>query len=142
MGTEDIGLHPGDGFEIKYHMQKGASLVFAWKADGPIQFEFHGEPDRKPKADYFESYLLDDKNRQGPLLRLIHCADDRSPRLVLAKQGKERRANAPVGVGVLRFSEDVRTGDPPEQLTIRGAEVAMELVGFAGSSNDRFDRAV
>src|SRR5258706_14088657 len=29
--TEDIALHPGEGFEIKYHMQKGASMVFAWK---------------------------------------------------------------------------------------------------------------
>ena len=57
--TEEIGLHPGEGFEIKYHMQKGASMVFAWKADGPLQFEFHGEPDQKPKSDYFESYLLD-----------------------------------------------------------------------------------
>ncbi len=61
--TEEIGLHPGEGFEIKYHMQKGASIVFAWKADGPLQFEFHGEPDVKPKPDYFESYLLD--NREG-----------------------------------------------------------------------------
>jgi hypothetical protein len=57
--TEDIGLHPGEGFEIKYHMQKGAAMVFAWKADGPLQFEFHGEPDQKPRPDYFESYLLD-----------------------------------------------------------------------------------
>ena len=59
--TEDIGLHPNEGFEIKYHMQKGATLVFAWKADGLLQFEFHGEPDVKPKPDYFESYLLDNK---------------------------------------------------------------------------------
>jgi hypothetical protein len=59
--TEDIGLHPGEGFEIKYHMQKGASMVFAWKADGNLRFEFHGEPDRKPKPNYFESYLLSDK---------------------------------------------------------------------------------
>ncbi len=59
--TEEIGLHPGQGLEIKYHMQKGATMVFAWKADGPLQFEFHGEPDRKPKPDYFESYLLDNK---------------------------------------------------------------------------------
>jgi hypothetical protein len=59
--TEDIGLHPGEGFEIKYHMLKGATMVFAWKADGNLQFEFHGEPDQKPKPDYFESYLLDDK---------------------------------------------------------------------------------
>ena len=59
--TEDIALHPNEGFEIKYHMQKGATIVFAWKADGPMQFEFHGEPDQKPKPDYFESYLLDNK---------------------------------------------------------------------------------
>lgn len=59
--TEEIGLHPGEGFEIKYHMQRGAVMVFAWKADGPMQFEFHGEPDVKPRADYFESYLLDNK---------------------------------------------------------------------------------
>jgi hypothetical protein len=59
--SEDIGLHPKEGFEIKYHMQKGATIVFAWKADGPVQFEFHGEPDQKPKTDYFESYLLENK---------------------------------------------------------------------------------
>ena len=41
--SEEIGLHPGEGFEIKYHMQKGATLIFAWKADGLLQFEFHGE---------------------------------------------------------------------------------------------------
>ena len=59
--SEDIGLHPGEGLEIKYHMQKGATLVFNWKADGLLQFELHGEPDVKPKPDYFESYLLDNK---------------------------------------------------------------------------------
>ncbi|MDP8980032.1 MAG: hypothetical protein M3O35_05505 [Acidobacteriota bacterium] len=59
--TEEIGLHPGEALEIKYHMQKGATMVFAWKADGRLQFEFHGEPDQKPKSNYFESYLLDNK---------------------------------------------------------------------------------
>ena len=59
--AEEVGLHPGEGFEIKYHMQKGASMIFSWKADGQLQFELHGEPDQKPKPDYFESYLLDNK---------------------------------------------------------------------------------
>jgi hypothetical protein len=59
--SEDLALRPGEGVEIKYHMQKGAGMVYAWKADGKIQFEFHGEPDKKPKPDYFESYELDDK---------------------------------------------------------------------------------
>ncbi|HLK47207.1 MAG TPA: hypothetical protein VKT49_03680 [Bryobacteraceae bacterium] len=59
--TEDLSLLPGDGVEIKYHMQKGAGMVYAWKATGNVRFEFHGEPDQKPNKDYYESYELDDK---------------------------------------------------------------------------------
>jgi len=59
--SEDLSLMPGEGVEIKYHMQKGAGMVYAWKATGKIAYEFHGEPDRKPNPDYFESYELDDK---------------------------------------------------------------------------------
>ena len=59
--SEDLALGPGEGVEIKYHMLKGAVMVYGWKATGKITFEFHGEPDRKPNPDYFESYQLDDK---------------------------------------------------------------------------------
>jgi hypothetical protein len=60
--TEDLTLLPGDGVEIKYHMQKGAGLIYAWKATGNVQYEFHGEPDQKPNKDYFESYELDNQS--------------------------------------------------------------------------------
>src|ERR1700761_9436729 len=59
--SEDFVLPPGEGVEMKYHMQKGAGMVYGWKADGKLQFEFHGEPDQKPRPDYFESYALADK---------------------------------------------------------------------------------
>lgn len=59
--TEDLTLRPNEGVEIKYHMLKGAGMVYAWKATGKIRFEFHGEPDQKPNKDYFESYELEDK---------------------------------------------------------------------------------
>ncbi len=59
--SEDMSLGPGRGVEIKYHMQKGASMVYSWKANGKLTFEFHGEPDQKPNPDYYESYELDDK---------------------------------------------------------------------------------
>jgi hypothetical protein len=59
--SEDLALEPGEGVEIKYHMQKGAVMVYGWKATGNVQFEFHGEPDQKPRPDYFESYQLDNK---------------------------------------------------------------------------------
>jgi len=59
--AQDMLLVPGQGVELKYHMQKGASMVYAWKADGKLQFEFHGEPDQKPNKDYYDSYELDNK---------------------------------------------------------------------------------
>jgi hypothetical protein len=59
--SEDFELRPGEGMEMKYHMQKGAGMVYGWKADGKLTYEFHGEPDVKPNKDYFESYDLDDK---------------------------------------------------------------------------------
>ena len=62
--SEDLSLLPGEGVEIKYHMQKGSGMVYSWKANGKVQFEFHGEPDQKPKPDYFESYELDNQAGQ------------------------------------------------------------------------------
>lgn len=59
--SEDFTLSPGEGMEMKYHMQKSAEMVYAWKANGKLTYEFHGEPDQKPTKDYFESYELDDK---------------------------------------------------------------------------------
>ena len=59
--SEDFELGPGEGVEMKYHMQKGAGMVYGWKANGKLLFEFHGEPDQKPNKDYYESYELDDK---------------------------------------------------------------------------------
>ena len=71
--SEDISLKPGEGVEIKYHMLKGAGMVYAWKATGSFNLEFHGEPDQKPNPDYFESYLLDDKaGRDIRMVRLPH----------------------------------------------------------------------
>jgi hypothetical protein len=63
--SREITLAPGEGMEIKYNMKKGAGLVYSWTASEVLSFEFHGEPDVKPKGsegtDYFESYELDDK---------------------------------------------------------------------------------
>jgi hypothetical protein len=59
--SQDFQLGPGEGVEMKYHMAKGASMVYGWKANGKLAFEFHGEPDQKPSKDYFESYELNEK---------------------------------------------------------------------------------
>jgi len=62
--SRELKLGPGEGMEIKYHMQAGAGMVYSWTANQKIQYEFHGEPDTKPAnagPDYFESYEKDDK---------------------------------------------------------------------------------
>ena len=49
--------------EIKYHMQKGAGMVYSWTANEKVFYELHGEPDVKPAGaseDYYESYEKDD----------------------------------------------------------------------------------
>jgi hypothetical protein len=61
MDSQDFLLVPGQGFEMKYHMPKGAVMLYSWKADGKLFSEFHGEPDQKPNKDYYDSYELDDK---------------------------------------------------------------------------------
>jgi hypothetical protein len=65
LDSREITFEPGEGLEIKYDMKKGAGLVYSWTASGILSYEFHGEPNVKPKGsegtDYFESYDLDDK---------------------------------------------------------------------------------
>jgi hypothetical protein len=61
--SRELKLGPGEGMEIKYHMQKGAGMVYSWTANRKVLYELHGEPDVKPEGageDYFESYDKDD----------------------------------------------------------------------------------
>ncbi len=116
--TEDIGLHPGEGFEIKYHMLKGASMVFAWKADGPLQFEFHGEPDQKPKPGYFESYLLDDKKGRDRFFGSFTAPTTGVHGWFWQNKGKEDvRMHLSVS-GFFDSSKMYEAGASPEELTI------------------------
>lgn len=64
--SREIKLESGDGVEIKYHMEKGAGMVYSWTSTPKelIFYEFHAEPDVKPAGaseDYYESYDLDDQ---------------------------------------------------------------------------------
>jgi len=61
--SREILLQPSEGMEFKYHMEKGAVMVYTWKADPlvPVPYEFHGEPDNPTKKGEYESYDLDDK---------------------------------------------------------------------------------
>jgi hypothetical protein len=54
---EDVtfNLAPHEGFEYKYRLDKGEALLYSWKADAPVNYELHAEPDGAPKG-YAQSY--------------------------------------------------------------------------------------
>ena len=41
-------LEPYDYVEYKYHLEKGASMIFAWTASSGVVHDFHGEADADP----------------------------------------------------------------------------------------------
>jgi hypothetical protein len=44
------------GMEFKYELDQGATLIYSWKATSFVDFDFHTEPEGKPKSasDSFE----------------------------------------------------------------------------------------
>ena len=51
----DFKLAPHEGMEYKYRLDKGEALLYAWNASGPVNYEFHAEPDGAP-AGYAQTY--------------------------------------------------------------------------------------
>ena len=43
-------LGPYDFVEYKYHLEKGATMVFSWTSSAPLLHEFHGDPAAAPDA--------------------------------------------------------------------------------------------
>jgi hypothetical protein len=54
--TMTLPLAPKEGVELKYRLEKGAGMVYTWKAPVAVVHEFHGEPDGAAKgyADFYE----------------------------------------------------------------------------------------
>lgn len=48
-------LAPREFVEYKYRLEKGEVLLYSWQATGPVNLEFHAEPDGAPKG-YAETY--------------------------------------------------------------------------------------
>src|SRR5678816_3104374 len=51
----DFKLAPHEGMEYKYRLDKGEALHYSWNASGPVNYEFHAEPDGAP-AGYAQTY--------------------------------------------------------------------------------------
>jgi hypothetical protein len=56
----EVTLAPGKGVEVKTHLAKGSTLIYAWKTKNSekVNHDFHGEP-VNAKENEFESFILE-----------------------------------------------------------------------------------
>lgn len=54
--TREFTLPPWEGIEFKYKLDRGATMLYSWRATAFADFDFHTEPDGKPAeaSDSFE----------------------------------------------------------------------------------------
>lgn len=53
--SREIALGPYEYVEFKYHLAKGATMLFSWTANGDVVHDFHGDPEGAP-ADAAQSF--------------------------------------------------------------------------------------
>jgi hypothetical protein len=62
--TVDFKVAPHQGMEYKYRLDKGEALLYSWKTTGPVNFEFHAEPDGAPRG-YAQTYEKADRKSES-----------------------------------------------------------------------------
>jgi hypothetical protein len=53
--TIELTVGPRQWVEYKYRLEKGEALLYSWKTSGPVNLDFHAEPDGGPRG-YAQSY--------------------------------------------------------------------------------------
>jgi hypothetical protein len=43
--SREIVLGPYEYVEFKYHLERGATMLFSWRASGDVMHDFHGDPE-------------------------------------------------------------------------------------------------
>lgn len=47
----EFTVAPGTGLEFKYELDRGATMLYSWKATGFVDYDFHTEPEGKPSSE-------------------------------------------------------------------------------------------
>jgi hypothetical protein len=52
----ELTLMPMESVEYKYHLNKGATMIYSWTASAPVEFDMHTVPQDRPSgSDSFEA---------------------------------------------------------------------------------------
>jgi len=62
--TVEFKVGPREGMEYKYRLDKGEALLYSWKTTGPVNYEFHAEPDGAPRG-YAQTYEKVDRKNEA-----------------------------------------------------------------------------
>lgn len=62
--TVEFKVGPREGMEYKYRLDKGQALLYSWKTTGPVNYEFHAEPDGAPRG-YAQTYEKVDRRNEA-----------------------------------------------------------------------------
>jgi len=114
--TVEFTVAAGEGMEYKYRLDKGESLLYSWKASGPVNVEFHAEPDGAPSG-YAQTYEME----QG---RSEASGTLTAPFSGIHGWFWENRGAQPVTVtltsaGYYNLAHEFRTGQPTKNKTFQ-----------------------
>jgi len=62
--TVEFKVAARQGMEYKYRLDKGEALLYSWKTTGPVNYEFHAEPDGAPRG-YAQTYEKVDRKSEA-----------------------------------------------------------------------------
>jgi hypothetical protein len=48
--ARELVLGPYEYVEYKYHLEKGATMLFSWRASADVMHDFHGDPEGQPSS--------------------------------------------------------------------------------------------
>jgi hypothetical protein len=114
--TVEFTVAAGEGMEYKYRLDKGEALLYSWKASGPVNFEFHAEPDGAPSG-YAQTYeMAQGRNEASGTLT--------APFSGIHGWFWENRGAQPVTVtltsaGYYNLAHEFRTGQPTKNKTFQ-----------------------
>ena len=62
--TVEFKIAAREGMEYRYRLEKGEALLYSWKTTGPVNYEFHAEPDGAPRG-YAQTYEKVDRKSEA-----------------------------------------------------------------------------
>ena len=54
--SRELVLGPYEYVEYKYHLERGAAMLFSWRASGDVVHDFHGDPEGQSSSTAAQSF--------------------------------------------------------------------------------------